>query len=111
MPSSTITTHQPTHSKNYKRQHRQISRIIKHLRDQLSVDEQFYLPSDAVVDSLVQQTLLEYYFRGEDWSLIIKHTLRKISQLQQDELPKQYPQVRCQHIHAFVQRLLREMPL
>ncbi|MGS2718231.1 hypothetical protein ACVBE9_08675 [Eionea flava] len=61
------------------RKRKQISRIIKHLAQQLP--SKISLPDDAVIDQWVHTALRHTYIEGNDWQKLIYHTLQAIHHL------------------------------
>lgn len=63
----------------HKQKRKQISRIIKHLRDQLPPEQSaISLPSDDCIDQLVHHALNDHPPSSHDWHLVIYQTLQRI---------------------------------
>lgn len=79
---STVNPH-PDRQNDIRSQYRkrqQISRIIKHLMQQLP-ETTLLLPSEKVIDSWVHTALRHTHVDGNDWQKIIFHTLQAIYRL------------------------------
>jgi hypothetical protein len=60
-----------------KRQQKRISRIIKHMRDQLPPEQlPIIKPTDDIIDQLVDYALEHQQLYGDDWHIIIYQTLQ-----------------------------------
>lgn len=61
------------------RKRKQVSRIIKHLAQQLPAN--FTSPNDAAIDQWVLTALRHTYIEGNDWQKLIYHTIQAIHHL------------------------------
>jgi hypothetical protein len=122
MSISVLTLAPEKDVKTQKRQQKRISRIIKHLRDQLPPEQSPTIkPNDDLIDQLVDYALEHQLLCGDDWHVIIYQTLQllikklNLHALDNHNLKPFTPiiltddSINLWHIKAFALRLLAEI--
>jgi hypothetical protein len=90
---------------------KQVSRILKHLKNQLQEKQQIApkkmpLPSDTLIDRWVHSSLRHHNIEGSDWQKIIYSTLQAIHSQQQESTLELDERINNTHVEHFLLQLL-----